>query len=514
MTTPFGLAPPLLLADRWMIEVVSWHADAYGNHLSAELDLVHLTMSLVYRGMGTGQLEASWNADGYDLLALGNLIILRDRITNWSWTMVIVGVKQDETAERPEQKTCTLSDLLKPFYDRVYLQSGLMPEGVIQVPAGVAEQLTGPTESLVKRIVQTQCVQRHNPAGPYHLACATSQTRGTMQFLNLSGEPLAQLLPKLLAVEDWGDTVRLAEDYSLVYDINTGRDLTVTRNPTNYQLFTVDLDNVQEITYDYHVAGAVNAVLVLGKAASGAGSGSATGTIAVPGSASLPANVSANLNVTTTVAGQARPQLWVEDGQSIAAYGRMEATLDQNDATTFSQLLAAGAFHLAQHKVILQMTFTARETAVERFGDAWTLGDLVTVERDDWGITQDLRITKIDIDVGAPGLRLETAPETVNFLSGSQGSQTSGASIVNGSGVSSGYGGGVIGTFPTSPAGSGVSPAAVSGGASYGFMTDNLGLGPGMNQGAPSAPTFYMDLTLGNPAYVGSSRALSITNLR
>jgi hypothetical protein len=452
--------PPSLSADRWLVEVVQSGPARLDNYPAAELDLCQLSVTVTWRGQGTGQLTVPRAASGYDLVVEKNWIILTDLLSNFRWYGVILEVDQTEEATQPEQKVCQLADFRWYVYRRIIVPGGYSqgqqvtspvngggyapvvgaPQPQVTTPTANAVNLSGSTEGLVKQFVSDQCLSR-NAMGDITLNLVPAQARGSTQYVQVTGEPLSQIIPQLLALDDFGDTAVLLSDYSVLYDIAIGIDRTVGVAPGNGydpQIFTVDADNVSQIGYKRGATGHVNAVLVLGKAAA----------------ATAPAGGG-------NVSQPARPQLWVEDSLSIQKYGRIEAVVDAGDADGLTAMTTAGQFYLAQHPEASTMRFTPRETAAERFGISWNVGDLVTVERTDWGVTQNLRIQQITLEIGSPDLKVDALPETVNFLSN-----------------------GAASALPTNIAGR---------------------IDPG--RGA-SAPEFWLDLVVGPAAPVWSSRAL------
>ncbi len=160
------------------------------------------------------------------------------------------------------------------------------------------------------------------------------------------------------------------------YSPRRGLDRTAANGVNAPAIFTLDLGTVSDLDYSEDASSLENAVLALG-----AGDGAA------------------------------RVVTEVRDGTSVGLYDRWEGATDVRTATTTADAAAQAQPYLQAHALPeVSLSFTVPQTSPLVYGRDWDLGDRVTVQIPELGVTLEAEITVVRVQAADNVARPQVTP--------------------------------------------------------------------------------------------------------
>lgn len=242
-----------------------------------------------------------------------------------------------------------------------YTLAGITKQRITIPPAGQAQDSgEAPAETLMKQYTNNNLVSPVDADRAFPLLVnATDQTRGGVLFFQSRYKNLAEELESLSLASELGWNVAIdITNIELVFDVAEGSDLTKTNTDSNPPvIFSPEFDSVKALEF-------VDSDLIYKNKAYVGGQGEGT----------------------------AREVVEAGTGTGIE---RLEAFVDARDLDTVAKLQQRGLQRLAE--LAPQQVFSGRilKASPFEYEKDYDLGDIVTIQNKDWGVTLDARITEI-----------------------------------------------------------------------------------------------------------------------
>lgn len=325
--------------------------------LQGEIDN-YLSFSILrkYHSYGQFQLTTNIKVQNADKLNMNNLIMLG----NSKHKIGIIRHKEIKTNEQGEEiltvRGYTLGAIIK---QRTTIPATGQAQDTIEADA----------ESVMKHYVQRNCLDITGMEFP-NLVIAPNENRGSNIKWQSRYKNLDEELESISGLTNIGWHIYL--DFNLkkwIFDIYNGRNFSVSQNINPPVIFSPEFDNVKSQEY-------IDSLMDYGNYAIVAGQGEGI-----------------NREIITT-------------GSDATGLNRHVIFVDARDLKVSNDLLARGELKLSEHKRLISFQSEILPSGPFEYEKDWNLGDIVTVQNKDWGITADVRITEVTEIYEASGFKL------------------------------------------------------------------------------------------------------------
>jgi hypothetical protein len=331
--------------------------------LSKELDLLgevdnYLSFSILrkYHSYGEFQLTTNIKIQNADKLNINNLIMLGNDKPKTG----IIRYKEIKVNEIGEEiltvKGYTLGAITK---QRITIPPKDQAQDIIE----------GDAETVMKHYVKRNCLDIAGMEIPEFLI-APNKNRGSNIKWQSRYKNLDEELEGISRLTNIGWHIYL--DFTLkkwIFDIYNGRNFSVNQNINPPVIFSPEFDNVKSQEYIDSLVGFGNYAIVAGQ-----GEG-------------------VNREIITV-------------GSNATGLDRHVIFVDARDLESSNDLPARGELKLSEHKRLISFQSEVIPTGSFQYERDWNLGDIVTVQNKDWGVTMDVRITEITEVYEAGGFKL------------------------------------------------------------------------------------------------------------
>ncbi|MBT2661953.1 hypothetical protein [Bacillus sp. ISL-45] len=250
---------------------------------------------------------------------------------------------------------------------------GWLSKRITVPPAGIAyDRLNADAETIMKTYVDRNAV---NPADPNRiipdLEIAPNQNRGASFVFQTRFKNLDEELEKISLSSGLGWDIRIDLDRrKFVFDVYEGRDLSAEQSPNPPVFFSIDFDNVESQTFVDSELGHKNAAFVGGQ-------------------------------------GEGVEREIVQIGNDLSGLERNEVFIDARDIEDGSDLPSRGEQKLAEFMPVQSFETKVLPYSTFIYEEDWDLGDIVTTQNKEWGITANLRVTEVTETYEPGGFRLD-----------------------------------------------------------------------------------------------------------
>ena len=325
--------------------------------LQGEVDnYLSLTFSRNYHLQGEFQLVTNYKVQNADRLEINNLIMLGAD----NYKTGIIRHKEIKSDERG-------SEILTI---RGYTLGIIASQRITIPPEGQAQDIQeGDGETVMKHYVQRNCLDIPGMEFP-NLTLAPNQHRGPRIKWQSRYKNLADELGGISRLTKLG--WHIYPDFSLrrwIFDIYNGRDFSVGQNINPPVIFSPEFDNVKGQEFIDSLIGYGNYAIIAGQ---GEGAGREILTM----------------------------------GDAATGLYKHVIFVDARDIENPADLPARGEAKLTEHQRVLSFQSEVLSTGPFEYEKDWDVGDIVTVQNKDWGLTMDVRITEVEEVYEASGFRL------------------------------------------------------------------------------------------------------------
>lgn len=241
--------------------------------------------------------------------------------------------------------------------------SGITKQRIIVPPQGQEhDAISGPAETIMKHYVDVCIVNPVDEARKIDtLMIASDQGRGPNLNWQSRFKPLDSELEAISLASGVGWNVYIdLESMKWVFDIHIGRNLTAYQDENPPVIFSTDFDNIKSQVFIDSDLSLANFAYVGGQ-----GEGVERTIVEVPTN-SIPAGLQ-----------------------------RFEAFIDARDIEGSEDLIIRGEQKLAEMSTGKLFEAQIISQGPFKYEKDWDLGDVVTVQNKDWGVTMDSRITEV-----------------------------------------------------------------------------------------------------------------------
>jgi hypothetical protein len=325
--------------------------------LQGEVDN-YLSFSFVrrYHSPGEFQLVTNRKVQNADKLNINGLIMLgADK-----YKTGIIRYKEIKTNDRGEEiltvKGYTLGAILG---QRITIPSdGLAYD--IQEADG---------ETVMKHYVQRNCLDIPGMEFP-NLVIAPNLNLGESIKWQSRYKNLAEELESISRLTNLGWHIYLDFDLkSYVFDIYNGRNFSASQQINPPVIFSPQFENVKSQEYTDSLIGFANYVIVAGQ-------------------------------------GEGLGRTIVMTGSDASGLDKHVIFVDARDIENAADLPVRGEAKLGEHQRVLSFQSVVLPTGTFAYEKDWDVGDIVTVQNKDWGLTMDVRITEVEEVYESGGFRL------------------------------------------------------------------------------------------------------------
>ena len=326
-------------------------------YLLGEVDnYLSFTFSKKYYSYGEFQLVTNIKIQNADKLNINNLIMLgNDKLKTG-----IIRYKEIKVNERGEEiltvKGYTLGAITK---QRITIPPDNQATDTIEADA----------ETVMKHYVQRNCLDIAGMKIPEFLI-APNKNRGVNIKWQSRYKNLDEELESISRLTNLGWHIYL--DFiqkKWIFDIYNGRDFSVNQDINPPVIFSPDFDNVKSQEY-------IDSLMDFGNYAIVAGQGEGV-----------------NREIITI-------------GSNATGLDRHVIFVDARDLESSNDLPDRGKLKLLEHKRLISFQSEVIPTRPFQYERDWNLGDIVTVQNKEWGITVDVRITEVTEVYEASGFKL------------------------------------------------------------------------------------------------------------
>lgn len=264
-----------------------------------------------------------------------------------------------------ENKMLAKGRQLKSIFDR----------RITYPPTGEAyDSITGDAETIMKTLIDSNCITAVTGRIASNLVIATNQNRGTSTTYQTCWENLLQALEKLAAIGDIGFDLTLdLVNSKFIFDVNAGVDRTYSQSVNSNPLWCKAMNTVVSQSYSEDSKNYKNFVVVGGKGE-----------------------------------GVNRAIVEVEESALNTGWNRRETFVESTDApegaTEETVLTERGKTCLSQFVNTHELDTEASNTLV--YGTDYNLGDLVTVYESQISLQKDTRIVEVTKNYSSDGLQI------------------------------------------------------------------------------------------------------------
>lgn len=332
--------------------------------LSPTLDLLgevdnYLSLSFGrnYHLPGEFQFVTNLKVQNADQLNINNLIML--------------GADKHKTGIIRHREITTNEDGEEVLAIKGYTLGVITRQRITIPPAGQDQDvIEADAETVMKHYVQRNCLDI--PGMEFSmLVIATNQCRGPTVKWQSRYKNLADELEQISKLTCMGWHIYPDFDTGKwIFDVYEGRYLTTGQSTLPPVIFSPEFDNVQGQEFVDSLAGYGNYAIVAGQ-----GEG-AERTIAMVGS-------------------------------NDTGLDRHVIFVDARDVESPSDLPARGEAQLAEYQRVLSFQSEVLPTGPFQYEVDWDVGDLVTLQNKEWGVTMDARITEVTEIYEASGFKLD-----------------------------------------------------------------------------------------------------------
>lgn len=295
-----------------------------------------------------------------DKLQKGNLIMLdKDRHK--------VGIIKHKEIALDQQGKITENWLIKGW-----TLQGITKQRIILPPIGLShDEVTGTHEAIMKHYINTCLVNPVDPARKVDmLTIAADKCRGEISDWQARLKDLDVELEKISLTSGLGWNIYLDFDLKRwVFEVYEGRDLTAGQDVNPPVIFSPDFDALKTQHYADSDINYKNVAYVGGQ-----GEGVERAIVEVGGGAGLE---------------------------------RIEAFVDARDLENAEDLPGRGQQQLSEMQVEKLLEAQILKESPFIYGRDYDLGDIVTIQNRDWGVTMDSRITEVREIYEPSGFQLE-----------------------------------------------------------------------------------------------------------
>lgn len=251
-----------------------------------------------------------------------------------------------------------------------YELGSILKQRITIPPDGQAQDvIEADAETVIKHYVQRNCLEI--PAMAFDdLIIAPNQNRGEMIKWQSRYKNLGEELEQLSRLSNLGWHIYLDVDLKKwIFDVYNGRDFSASQNINPPVIFSPEFDNVKSQEY-------INSLTSFGNYAIVAGQGE----------------------------GANREVIMV--GSDATGLDRHVVFIDARDVENAADLSSRGEVKLAEHQRLISFQSEVLTNSPFKYQKDWDVGDVVTVQNKDWGVTMDSRITEVTEVYEAGGFRL------------------------------------------------------------------------------------------------------------
>jgi len=330
----------------------------------AELDAYEsLIWTRRWHRPGQFELQINRHTHGADALLLGHVVVLGNDPAR-AGIIAHREISLDERGKGSEMWEVRGTSL-----------AGILTRRIVVPPAGCGHDSISdsPAETVMHHYVKAQAVEPENPARAIPLlALGADKGRGSTLSWRSRYKNLVEELEAISIASGLGWNVLLTlEPWGWVFEVFEGQDLTAGQVDNPPIIFSPDFDTLRSQRYAESEVNYRNVAYV-------AGQGELEG----------------------------REIEIVGDGEGL---DRLEAFVDARDVDlgNTSLLQARGKQYLAEMNTSRLLEAEVLTKGPFEYGKDWDLGDIVTVQNRDWGVTMDARIVEVREIYEPGGFRLE-----------------------------------------------------------------------------------------------------------
>jgi hypothetical protein len=225
-------------------------------------------------------------------------------------------------------------------------------------------------ETVMKQYVKRNCLDIPSMGFPM-LTIAENQNRGEVVKWQSRYKNLEEELEGISRLTDLGWHIYPDLDLKMwIFDIYNGRDFSASQNINPPVIFSPEFDNVKSQEYIDSLIGYGNYAIVAGR-----GEG-------------------VNREIITL-------------GSDATGLDRHVVFIDARDMENASDLPSRGEAKLTEYQKIISFQSEILTKGPFEYQKDWDVGDIVTVQNKDWGITMDTRITEVTEIYEASGFHLQ-----------------------------------------------------------------------------------------------------------
>ena len=234
------------------------------------------------------------------------------------------------------------------------------------------DTIEGDGETVMKHYVRRNCLDIPGMEFP-DLIVAPNQHRGPTIKWQSRYKNLADELEEISRLTNLGWNI--SPDLNLgkwIFDIYNGRDFSVSQNINPPVIFSPDFDNVKGQEFIDSLIGFGNYAIVAGQ-------------------------------------GEGVDREIIMLGSKGTGLDKHVIFVDARDIENPTDLPARGERKLGEHQRALSFQSGIFPTGPFEYEKDWDVGDIVTVQNKDWGLTMDVRITEVEEVYEASGFKLNVA---------------------------------------------------------------------------------------------------------
>ena len=335
-----------------LIRILSPNLDLLGevdNYLS-------FTFSRKYHLPGEFQLVTNRKVQSADKLENNNLVMLgADK-----FKVGIIRHKEIKSDERGGEVLTV----------RGYTLGIITSQRITIPPENQAQDIQeGDGEMVIKHYVQLNCLDISGMEFPF-LLLGDNQHRGPTIKWQSRYKNLCDELEQISRLTNLG--WHIYPDFNLkkwIFDIYNGRNFSVSQNINPPVIFSPDFDNVKGQEFIDSLIGYGNFAIVAGQ-------------------------------------GEGIDREVIMLGSDATGLDKYVVFIDARDIEEATDLPARGEAKLGEHQRVLSFQSEVLSTGPFEYEKDWDVGDIVTVQNKDWGLTMDVRITEVEEVYEASGFKL------------------------------------------------------------------------------------------------------------
>ncbi|GKV69863.1 hypothetical protein NCCP2716_23610 [Sporosarcina sp. NCCP-2716] len=324
-----------------------------------------------WTGIGSIELRINRYLKGADKLQRGHIIFPQAHL-NKAFQIRHKEIELDENGKATENWIIRAPALKSWFSDRLTIP-----------PAGKShDSIKADAESVMYHYADTQAIHTADPSDSLPVIAGVSQQRGEVVDWQSRYRDLAEEMAAIGQLSGLGWNIGIDYDaQAFRFDVLLGRDLTAGQSVNPPAIFSTEFGTLQSLSYMESDLDFKNVAVVAGQ-----GEGVDRRIVTVGD---------------LTATGLDRRVLFV-DARDVAEETEDETPVPRPVADIIRDLENRGVQKLAEHQQEIFLEGQALPVSRLVYGKDYDLGDLVTLQNKEWGVTMDARITEIK-EIYEPG---------------------------------------------------------------------------------------------------------------